>query len=148
MSSPAPPTLDLEAYAAITVALADGALPRAIVLAERGLGEAEWAAIDERWQAELSGALEEEHEGVPPLVAAYAEAFERARAARRRVKEILPLERFADATREIQLRGDPLAALAHLGIALGDYLAANEHWTPRILAEPALATIFRGRLVR
>jgi hypothetical protein len=118
------------------------------VLAERGLGEAEWAAIDERWQAELSGALEEEHEGVPPLVAAYAEAFERARAARRRVKDILPLERFADATREIQLREIRSPRSRTWASRSATTLAANEHWTPRILAEPALATIFRGRLVR
>ncbi len=54
---------------------------------------------------------------MPPLVAAYAEAFAEARARGASRQSVLSIERFADATRAIQLSGDPTAALGRLGIA-------------------------------
>ncbi len=142
------PPLSLDAYAALVVALAEGKLSREQLLRAEGLDEAAWSAIDERYQDRLSRALDDERDGVPPLIAAYSEAFARARAAQRQGEALLSLERFADATREIQRRGDPLAALAHLGITLADYLKANEHWTRRMLAEPEIGERFRSRLLR
>lgn len=147
-SSSAPPSLSLDAYAALVVALAEGALPREQLLRAQGLDEERWAALDADYQARLSQALDEEHEGVPPLIAAYDEAFARARAAAHPGEARLSLERFADATREIQRRGDPLAALGHLGITLADYLAASAQWTRRMLAEPEIGERFRARLSR
>jgi hypothetical protein len=141
-----PQAFDVETYATLTVALADGGRSREEVLGEQGLDEESWAALDQFWQDQLSAALDEDVDGVPPLVAAYAAAFDRARAASRAGAKILSIERFADATREIQRRGDPVAALAHVGVTLADFLRANEHWTRRMVEDPDLLQRFRSRL--
>lgn len=138
--------LDVAAYAALAAALSDPERPREALLAEHGLDEAAWAEIDEAWQERLSRAMDEEGDGVPEVVAAYAEAF--AQAKQPAPGAALTLERFAEATREIQRRGDPAAALARLGIALSAYLEANAHWTRRMIEEPGLAERFRQALGR
>lgn len=142
-----PQAFDVEIYASITAALADGGRDREAVLAENGLDEESWAALDRYWQDQLSAALDEEVDGVPPLIAAYAAAFERARAAAREGEKILSIEKFADATREIQRRGDPVAALSHVGVSLADFLRANEHWTRKMIGDPDLLQRFRSRLL-
>lgn len=146
MSDRDPSHDDMRAYAALAAALAAGDRPREVILRERGLDEAGWEALDRLQQRQLSRAMEEEHDGVPPLVAAYAEAFARERARRAGATTLLSIERFADATREIQRSGDPTAALGRLGIALDDFLRANEHWTPRMMTDPDLLRRFRARL--
>jgi hypothetical protein len=132
--------LDVTTYAALAAALSDPTRTREEVLAEHGLDEDAWTQLDERWQERLSSAMDEDVDGVPALVAAYAEAFTRARhgAAGR-----LSLQRFAEATREIQRRGDPATALARLGIPLAAYLESSAHWTRRIAEAPELAEQFR-----
>jgi hypothetical protein len=137
---------DMRAYAALAAALAAGDRPREAILRERGLDEAGWEALDRLQQSQLSRAMDEEHDGVPPLVAAYAEAFAAARARRAGATILLSIERFGDATREIQRSGDPTAALGRLGIALDDFLRANEHWTLRMMTDPDLLRRFRARL--
>jgi hypothetical protein len=136
---------DMRAYAALVATLAAGNQPRAAILLERGLDEAGWEALDRFHQDELSRAMSEEHDGVPPIVAAYAEAFAEARARFASTERVLSIERFADATRAIQISGDPTAALGRLGIALEDFLRANEHWTQRMMADPDLLRRFRAR---
>lgn len=138
------PELDVTAYAALAAALADPGCQRAEVLAAHGLDEAAWAGLDEAWQARLSAAMEEESDGVPPLVAAYAEAF--AAAQRAAAGQGMTLERFAEATREIQRNGDPTGTLARLGIPLAAYLQANAYWTRRVVEDRALAERFRRAL--
>ncbi len=138
------PDLDVTAYGALAAVLADPECPREQVLAAHGLDEATWAEIDDRWQARLSAAMDEECDGIPPLVAAHADAF--AAAQRATAVQALPLERFAEATREIQRRGDPTAALARLGIPLAAYLQANAYWTRRVVEDRALAEQFRRAL--
>ena len=139
-------SLDIRAYAALVAALATADRPRAAVLAAQGLDEAGWEALDDLHQARLSRALDDDGDGVPPLVAAYAEAFAAARARSTRAATLLSIERFGDATREIQRTGDPTAALARLGITLDDFLRANEHWTARMVTDAELLQRFRGRL--
>jgi hypothetical protein len=141
-----PPPLDIRAYAALAASLATGDRPRAAILAAQGLDEAGWEALDRHHQAELSRAIDDDGDGVPPLVAAYAEAFAAARARSTRAATLLTIERFGDATREIQRTGDPTAALARLGIALDDFLRANEHWTARMMTDADLLRRFRARL--
>ena len=138
-------SLDIRAYATLAATLAAGERPRAAILAAQGLDEAGWEALDRLHQAQLSRALDEEHDGVPPLVAAFAEAFAAARATTTRAATLLPIERFGDATREIQRTGDPTAALARLGITLDDFLRANEHWTARMMTDTDLLRRFRAR---
>ena len=137
---------DMRAYAALVATLAAGTQPRAAILLERGLDEAGWEALDRFHQDQLSRAMNEEHDGVPPLIAAYAEAFAEARARGAIRQGVLSIERFADATRAIQLSGDPTAALGRLGIAFDDFLRANEHWTQRMMTDPDLLRRFRARL--
>jgi len=133
---------DVEAYAALAAELADLRTDRAAVLAAHGLDEDAWDALDERWQDRLSAA-EEAHgdaDGVPPLVAAHAEAFVRAQ--RARVREVLPFERFLAATRALRRGGDLAATLKRLDLTLETYLAAQAHWTARVLEDEALAARF------
>jgi hypothetical protein len=142
----APASFDVAEYAELAATLADPSCDRAAVLAAHDLDEEGWTALDRLFQDRLGRAMDEAEEGVPPLVSAYAEAFARARAALHKDKPVLTLDRFADATREIQVRGDPLPALAKHGITLEEYLRANEHWTQRMLADPTLVARFRARL--
>jgi len=88
--------------------------------------------------------MDEECDGIPPLVAAHAEAF--AAAQRAAAAQVLPLERFAEATREVQWHGDPAAALPRLGIPLAVYPQANAYWTRRVVEDPALAEQLRRAL--
>jgi len=139
-------SLDIRAYATLAATLAAGERPRAEILHAQGLDEAGWEALDRFHQEQLSRALDDDRDGVPPLVAAYAEAFAAARARTTRAATMLPIERFGDATREIQRTGDPTAALARLGITLDDFLRANEHWTARMMSDAELLRRFRARL--
>ena len=136
--------LDLDAYTVVVAALSVS-LCREDTLLAHGLDEATWAAVDDAWQAKLSSALDEEHEGVPPLVAAYAEAFDRARASLPQAAPVLSLEQFIEATRAIERLGDPQAALEGLAIPLASFLRASELWTRRMLQDPTLADQFRAR---
>lgn len=142
----APESFDVAEYAELAAALAEPTADRAGVLAARGLDEQGWAALDDHFQDRISRAMSEDEAGVPPLVAAYADAFARARAALQQDRAVISIERFADATREIRRRGDPLPALAHVGVTLDEFLRANEHWTRRMLEDPALLSRFRARL--
>lgn len=147
MSAPgAPDAFDVAAYATLTANLADPTRDRAADLSAHGLDEDGWAEVDRTWQARLSRAMDDDADGVPPLVVAYAAAFDRARAAQRVGRAVISIERFADAVREIQRRGDPLAALAQLGITLEELVRANEHWTRRMLEDDALLERYRSRL--
>jgi len=141
-----PASFDVAEYAELAATLADPSCDRDAALAAHGLDEEGWAALDGHFQDRLGRAMDAAEEGVPPLIAAYAEAFARARAAQSRGRPVISLDRFADATREIQVRGDPLPALAKHGLTLEEYLRANEHWTQRMLADPVLVARFRARL--
>jgi hypothetical protein len=142
----APESFDVAEYAALAAALAEPTADRERVLASHGLDEQGWAALDEHFQDRLGRAMSDDADGLPPLVAAYADAFARARAALAQDRGVISIERFADATREIRRRGDPLPALAHAGVTLDEFLRANEHWTRRMLEDPALLARFRARL--
>ena len=127
-----PGSFAIEEYAEISAALAEPDVDREAVLAARGLDEAAFAEIDRACQDALSRAMEADDDGVPPLLAADA--------------GVISIERFGDATREISRRGDPVPTLGRLGISLADFLRANEHWTRRMLEDPALLARFRARL--
>jgi len=133
---------DLEAYVALAVELADPRGDRSATLAARGLDEDAWEEIDDAWQARLSEAEAEGAAGddIPPLVAAHAEAF--ARAQRARVREVLPFERFVVAARELRRGGDLASTLRRLDLTLDTYLAAQAHWTARMLEDEDLAARF------
>lgn len=142
----APASFDVVEYATISAELAEPSCDRARVLAAHDLDEEAWSEIDGACQEALTRAMESDADGAPPLVVAYADAFAQARARLNEGKGVISIERFADATREIQLRGDALAALSRLGLTLDEFLRANEHWTRRMMSDPELFARYKSRL--
>ncbi len=126
--------LSLEAHAGLMAELAAAGEARAQVLAKHGLDEDQWEAIDGVFQAQLSEALAQEGDGLHPLVAAHAAAYE---AARRALAAPISLERFAEVTRLFSATGDIRAALARVGVTMSEYVAASSHWSRRMAEDPA-----------
>lgn len=139
----APVELDLKAYATVMAELAAAGDARAETLSRHGLDEGAWGVIDARWQARLSEALEEEGDGVPALVASYAEAYE---AAQRALAPPISLEQFALVTRLLQATGDIRAALAKADVTMAAYVQGAEHWSRRIAESPELERRFQAAL--
>src|SRR4051812_16274297 len=99
--------------------LASAGDDRAAVLARHGLDERRWEAIDTRWQERLSAALDADGDGVPPLVAAHAAAYEAAQSA---LAPPISLAQLAEVTRLLHGSGDLRASLARVGITLASYV--------------------------
>jgi hypothetical protein len=138
------PAQDVEAYATLAARLADPSADRAALLAEHGLDEAGWEALDDAWQARLEEADEddgEEEVGVPPLVAAFAETF--ARVQRARAKSELSFERFVEAARAMKRGPDVATVLSRLEMTLEDYLSAQQRWTAAMLEDEELMARFQ-----
>lgn len=135
--------LDVEAYARVMAELAAAGEARADVLAAHGLDEDRWSTIDTHWQDRLSEALDDESDGAPPLIAAYASAYE---AAQRSLSPLIPLEQFAQVTRLLHATGDLRAALARTGVAFSDYVRGSEHWSRQITADPEVERRFEAAL--
>jgi len=131
--------MPVEAYAAWMVALAAAGDQRDEVLARGGLDERAWDALDVAWQARLSEALDDEGDGVPELVSAYAAAYE---AAQRALGPPISLEQFARVTRLLQTTADLRAALAKVGVSMAGYVRGSEHWSGRIATDPDLERRF------
>lgn len=138
--------VDVEAYAALAARLAtiEDEAERARVLSAVGLDEDGWDALDDAWQERLS-ASPDEGDRVPELLERFAGAFARAQRPAEEV-EPLPFERFVEATRELRRGVDMSTALDRLGLDLGTYLAAQAHWTRRMLADAQLAARFRDAM--
>lgn len=132
---------DVEAFATLAAQLADPGADRAAILAAHALDEEQWEALDDAWQARLSEADEGEDEGVPPLMAAYAEAF--ARAQRARARSELPFDRFLEAARAMKRGTDMTTVLKRLGMTLSEYLNAQQRWTAAMLEDEDLAARFQ-----
>ena len=139
----AAPLLDVRAYAALLAALANAGPSRAAVLGAHGLDEASWGELDDAWQAQLSGALDDEGEGVPALIAAFDEAFTEARAA-----GTLPLDlaRFAAITRRLEAGADLEALLRESSLGLDDLAGANAYWRPRLARDEDLRARFEAAM--
>lgn len=136
------PANDVQAYAALGAALADTSADREAVLATHGLDEAGWEAIEEAWQHRFDAADEAhgEAEGIPPLLAAYAEAFARAQATRGGA--VMPFERFVEVARAFARGDDAQGLLRRFGTTLEEYLGAQRDWTARMLEDSELAGRF------
>ena len=142
----ADPARDIEAYAELSAALVGPSVDRAALLAAHGLDEARWEALDDAWQARLAAEDDAAVEGMPPLLAAYAEAF--ARAQRARIQgTVLTFDRFVEVVRALRHGGDAAATLQRLGVTFASYLASQQHWMTRMMEDEALAERFR-RLMR
>lgn len=137
------PSQDVEVYAALAARLADPGADRAALLAEHGLDEAGWEALDDAWQARIEEADEDDGEevGVPPLVAAFAETF--ARVQRGRAKSELSFERFLEAARAMKRGTDMATVLSRLDLTLEDYLSAQQRWTAAMLEDDELMAQFQ-----
>lgn len=136
--------MTLEAYAELRARLARDDVDRDAALAELGLDEEAWDVIDDEWQAELSRALDTDGDDLPADVIAYADAF--ARAQRDAPGRLLSLETFARCTRALRGARDPKRALEKQGVTLTEYLKANQHWSPQLATDDALAAQFRDEL--
>jgi hypothetical protein len=146
MVDPRAPEINLDAYARIAVALARAGAKRDAVLAAHGLDEGRWQEIDDAWQARLSEAMGAvgDDEGVPPLLAEYSAAMERAQADD---SQVVPFERFVEATRAVRKGGgDVVKALERLGLSPDAYMRANRHWTQQMTRDEGLAERFRRAL--
>ena len=131
--------LDVEGYARLMAELAAAGASRGEVLARHGLDEARWEAIDARWQEALSEAIDVEDEGVPPILSAYAAAYE---AAQRSLGAPISIEQFARVTRLLSANGDLQAALARAGVTMAEYVRGSEHWARRLAEDPELERRF------
>lgn len=145
-----PLTTDVRAYAELSVRLAEPDADRDALLAEHGLDEDGWDAIDDLWQARLSEAVDAmgDAETVPPLVKEHADAFAAAQAARVSPGAPLTLERFVEVTLDLQRGQDVQHALKRHGTTLHDYLRAQQHWLKVMMADAALAERFERAMGR
>jgi len=132
---------DVVAYATLAARLAQAGEDREAVLAAHGLDEESWEAIDDAWQERLAEDEDEDQNGVPVLVAAYAEAF--AAAQRGGAKEELPFERYVEVASAMKRGGDLANVLGRFRISLPDFLRAHQHWTAQMLEDEELARRFR-----
>jgi hypothetical protein len=135
--------LSIEAYAQVMAELASAGDARAAALARHGLDEARWEAIDARWQAEISAALDADDDGIPAILSAYAAAYE---AAQRALAPPISIEQFARVTRLLQASGDVRASLAKVGVTLADYVRGSEHWSRRLAGDEELERRFQEAL--
>jgi hypothetical protein len=131
---------DLDAYATLAARLADQGADRGALLAQHGLDEDGWEALDDAWQARIFAPEEDGDDGIPPLIAAYSDAF--ARAQRARSGREVTFERFVDATLALREGTEMTVVLARLGVTLDEFLAAQMHWTEAMLADDELAARF------
>lgn len=136
--------IDVETYAAINAELARDGVDRLAVLAAHGLDEDSWQRADDHWQEELSRAMDAdvEADGVPQAIADVSTAFTRAQQATAG-DQVISLDRFARATRQISQSKDVGASLKALGLGLPEFLKANQHWCLKMVHDPELAERFR-----
>jgi hypothetical protein len=135
-------SLDLESYARLAAALVAPGVDRDAVLASHGLDEDSWEAIEQDWLERLSEADDAAGDGeVPPLVAAYAEAFARAQA--EQAGEVLTFERYLEITRALSRGRDMAQLLDRFGIDLPTYLHSHRIWTVRMASDRELAERLR-----
>ncbi|WP_437586347.1 hypothetical protein [Sorangium sp. So ce1000] len=135
--------LDLETYVTVMAQLAASGGAQAEVLARHGLDEARWDAADAHWQALLSDALANEHEGIPALLATCTAAYQ---AGSRAAAPPISLEQFAQVTSLLHETGDVQAALAKVGVTLAEYVRGSEHWSPRMAEDPGAERRFHAAL--
>jgi len=136
--------IEIERYAAIAAELSRDGADRAAILAAHGLDESVWETIEAHWQARLSTAMDGdlEQEGVPDVLTQYSAAFAQAQAAESD-GDVMSLERFAQATRAMATNSDIQQSLKQLGMTLGEFLKANQHWCVKMVTDPELAERFR-----
>lgn len=141
--------MPLDDFASLTLRLSEAGESRDEVLAAAGLTEQTWEAHEAHWAAALDAA-EAAHgdaDGVPPLLATYAEAFTRAQA-KLHTRAPLTFERYAELTRALQ-SGEAIAeTLERAGLPLSAYLESHRHWTQTMTTDGELALRFAQLLAR
>ena len=132
---------DIEGYARVMAELASASDARGEILARHGLDEARWEALDTRWQAQLSAAMDQdpEDDGVPEIVSRYAAAYD---VAQRSIAPPISLARFAMVTRLLGASADLRASLSKVGVTMADYVRGSEHWSRKLAGDPELERQF------
>lgn len=133
---------DIEAYAELAATLADPAVDRAAILETHGLDEERWETLDNAWQARISADEDACADNIPPMLAAYAEAFARAQRARQKTA-LLPFEKFIELVRALRQGGDAAATLQRFGTTFPAFLASQQHWMDQMMKDDALAERWR-----
>jgi hypothetical protein len=128
---------DVRAYARLAARLAVAGADREALLQDNGLDDEAWDEIEQSWLEQLSQAEEEQSEGVPVLLTAYADAFAAAQA--ELSGSILSFERYLEITRAMSTERDMLQLLERFGVDLATYLSSHRHWAARLATDPELA---------
>jgi len=131
--------LTIEEYAVLSARLAEG-MPRADLLAERGLSEDQWNAATFAWMNAM--AADVRANGVEAtLPQTFSDAFTVAQSALRPIPELTP-EEWAT----LQYRAetsDREQAFAERGLRLADYLRLVRHWSSALANDENLADRWR-----
>jgi hypothetical protein len=143
-SQPVPRTpvggLDLAAYARASVRLAERDRPRAAVLAELGLDEARWIAIEQTWLLRIATAMLQQDASLP---AEYEAAHAAAQGEIAGAREVT-LEAYAGVVAAIEAGREPSIAIAEGGLTPASFAAAQRSWSAKIAADPAIESSFRA----
>ncbi|MFO0756247.1 MAG: DUF2169 domain-containing protein [Byssovorax sp.] len=144
VAAPAPRVaLDLATFAAIKVALWEGARPRADLLREHGLDEIRFRLEEERWASEIAAAA---RAGKPERALALHAALREAEA---RIADgaALPLDRYVALRAAIEAGYDPSSLLAAEGLTPASYRRLHRAMSRRAAADPKLFAELRRALV-
>ncbi len=139
---------DLDGYATLAVALADADndAARHVLLNRYALDEDGWEALDDSWNRKLADDEQAfgHADGVPPLLAAYAQSFARAQA--EQAGERLPFEQYARITRELSRGQEVKRVLKRHKVTLYTYLQSHHQWTLKLASDTKLAARLRKLL--
>ncbi|XXX80863.1 hypothetical protein WMF30_19085 [Sorangium sp. So ce134] len=132
---------DLAAYAAVAAQLAEGADPRAAVLARSGLDEARWLAVEQTWLLRVAIALLQQDYD---FIRAYSGATEAAREAIARDGAPLPIEAYAALIAGHESGREPGALLAEARLTPAAFARHKLAWERRLAVDAALRASFRA----
>lgn len=143
---------DVGAYARLSALLSQAIVPedRARLLGAHGLNEARWEALDEAWQARLSDCDSScdmiEGQNIPPLLAAYAQAFAAAQQENFLNRQPLSFERYLEIAKALKQGKSPASVLAQRQATFEEFLQAHRHWVEQALHDSELAQRIRKAL--
>ncbi len=143
-----PPKLDLATYAKLLATFAHAPSSREALLANHGLSEDDWQAIDEHWQDALGAEDEAEAEEaagqVAPLLLAFDRAFSEAQ--QQLAGAPLSLSRYLEVLERLRAGHDLTQTLAEASIGLSSYLVSHAHWAQLAQEDEAVRAALQGGL--
>jgi hypothetical protein len=140
--------LDVRAYARLAARLATAGDERDTMLAERGLDDDAWDVLEDAWSERMERADLDygDADGVPPLVADYANAFSQAQMEALAGADLMSLKQYADITKSLQRGRDMPQVFVRHGTSLEAYLLAHSHWSIKLATDPDVSHAFEQLL--